>query len=120
MVLDAGGGTVDATTYTVSATQPLRLKQEAVQPDGSLCGSTYLNERFREYLKTRLKDEKYLEKGRTTIDTVVDFVMPEFETKVKRTVDFRHTAHSQTKFRIPYLQANEAKGFGQDTLYVNR
>lgn len=34
VLLDAGGGTIDATTYMVSGTDPLRLEREAVAPGG--------------------------------------------------------------------------------------
>jgi hypothetical protein len=40
-LLDAGGGTVDAITYTVDRAYPLRLKTEAVKPGGEI-----LEERF--------------------------------------------------------------------------
>ena len=34
MLLDAGGGTIDAITYTVDKDFPLRLKTEEVEPGG--------------------------------------------------------------------------------------
>jgi len=34
VIIDAGGGTVDVTTYTVHKQYPLRLKREAVEPTG--------------------------------------------------------------------------------------
>jgi hypothetical protein len=34
VIIDAGGGTVDATTYTVTNEDPLKLKREAVEPGG--------------------------------------------------------------------------------------
>jgi hypothetical protein len=36
VIIDAGGGIVDATTYTVTNENPLRLKREAVEPAGIL------------------------------------------------------------------------------------
>jgi hypothetical protein len=41
VIIDAGGGTVDATTYTVTNESPIRLKREAVEPTGML---TYYQE----------------------------------------------------------------------------
>ena len=35
VLLDAGGGTVDAITYTVDKETPLRLKTEEVELDGA-------------------------------------------------------------------------------------
>jgi hypothetical protein len=34
VLIDAGGGTVDAITYTVDKTYPLRLKAEGVEAGG--------------------------------------------------------------------------------------
>jgi hypothetical protein len=34
MILDAGGGTVDAITYKLKGTEPLRMEKEAVRPEG--------------------------------------------------------------------------------------
>jgi hypothetical protein len=34
LILDAGGGTVDATVYKVKQRNPLRLSKELVPPDG--------------------------------------------------------------------------------------
>ncbi|KAJ3571661.1 hypothetical protein NPX13_g5302 [Xylaria arbuscula] len=88
VLLDAGGGTVDANTYTVSQTQPLRLSEEVVAPGGGLCGSSYLNERFRIMLYDLLKEEKYLIRGKTTIEGIVErILMNEFEYKTKRQFD---------------------------------
>jgi hypothetical protein len=36
ILLDAGGGTVDTTTYTVTNSHPLRLKREEVAATGML------------------------------------------------------------------------------------
>jgi hypothetical protein len=35
LILDAGGGTVDATVYKVKQRYPLRLSKELVPPDGT-------------------------------------------------------------------------------------
>ncbi|RPB17681.1 actin-like ATPase domain-containing protein [Morchella conica CCBAS932] len=53
VVCDAGGGTVDLITYKVTQLDPLQVEESAVG-DGGLCGSTYLNRRFEEYLENRI------------------------------------------------------------------
>lgn len=35
MILDAGGGTVDAITYRLRSTNPLRMEKEEVTPEGA-------------------------------------------------------------------------------------
>lgn len=36
MIIDAGGGTVDLTTYKVKENYPLRLEREEIEPTGVL------------------------------------------------------------------------------------
>lgn len=53
VVLDAGGGTVDLTTYNIKALDPLEI-EEVAPPTGALCGSAFLNIRFAKYLRLKL------------------------------------------------------------------
>ncbi|KAL7800433.1 hypothetical protein V8C43DRAFT_327236 [Trichoderma afarasin] len=53
VVCDAGGGTVDVITYTVVRQNPMKV-QESVKGDGKLCGATFVDERFRNLLKTKM------------------------------------------------------------------
>src|SRR5277367_1051019 len=54
VICDAGGGTVDLISYTVVKLEPVIEVKEAAPGTGALCGSTYLNRRFKEYLLSRL------------------------------------------------------------------
>ncbi|QYS98211.1 hypothetical protein H0G86_005401 [Trichoderma simmonsii] len=53
VVCDAGGGTVDVITYTVTKTDPIRVK-ESVKGEGKLCGATFLDEVFQTTLRRKL------------------------------------------------------------------
>ncbi|KAI0163950.1 hypothetical protein GGR57DRAFT_498034 [Xylariaceae sp. FL1272] len=53
VVLDAGGGTVDIISYKVEKTEPL-VVSECVEGDGALCGATFLDEEFENFMKVRL------------------------------------------------------------------
>lgn len=55
VLCDAGGGTVDLITYTVSALKPVLKLTEASPGSGSLCGASFLNRRFQEFLESKLK-----------------------------------------------------------------
>ena len=71
VLCDAGGGTVDLISYTVKALKPRLEITEATTGTGSLCGSTFLNRRFEQYLKDRLRmepgwDQDVLEEVRDT------------------------------------------------------
>lgn len=57
LLVDAGGGTVDLITYTVSGLKPILKLTEASPGSGNLCGATYLNRRFEEFLDNKLRDE---------------------------------------------------------------
>ncbi|KAK7906417.1 hypothetical protein PG985_016423 [Apiospora marii] len=129
------GGTVDANTYTISKTIPLRLTHEVVEPggkyeatqassttcsqdhSGGLFGSSYLNEGFRKFLKERLKDEVYLERGADTIDSIVEKIMIEmFEYKIKRSFDYR--VKGLKRIPVQGLLDNDEKLFRDGCLHV--
>jgi molecular chaperone DnaK (HSP70) len=57
VLCDAGGGTVDLISYTIEALYPTLQIREAATGTGGLCGSTFLNKRFGEYLEAKLKNE---------------------------------------------------------------
>lgn len=56
IILDAGGGTVDITTYKVASNEmgPLRLQGEVIAPDGALCGSSLIAERYWHKIRAKL------------------------------------------------------------------
>lgn len=134
VLIDAGGGTVDAITYTVDKTYPLRLKAEGVEaggkfstPSGSLhnvlnglgdlCGSSYLNEAFREHLRTRLKGEDYLEVNGLTIESIIDSQLFTFENEMKRSIN---VAASNISTEIVYIQGLQANPNPEKRFFNNR
>ena len=71
VLCDAGGGTVDLITYKVSSLKPVLKLAEATTGSGSLCGSSFLNRGFHQYLAEKLGnqpewDEDVLEEVRLT------------------------------------------------------
>ncbi|GKU06026.1 hsp70 protein [Fusarium langsethiae] len=118
VLLDAGGGTVDANTYLVSDDEPLTLIEERVEPGGGLHGSSYLNEEFCAYLNARLADEAYLEQGTDTINGIVErFIFDQFEYRIKRSYDC-YNARQVSLYQIPNLRADEEKGFINGSIKV--
>jgi hypothetical protein len=76
VLCDAGGGTVDLISYTIVELYPSLRVAEAAPGSGGLCGSTFLNQKFAEYLIAKLKqpiidDEETLAEAMQTFDTVV-------------------------------------------------
>lgn len=58
VVCDAGGGTVDLISYSVSALRPMLEITEASSGTGLLCGASFLNRKFKMFLTEKLKDER--------------------------------------------------------------
>lgn len=54
VLCDAGGGTVDLISYTVSGLKPILQVEEAAVGTGRLCGSTFLNRIFKKFLEDKL------------------------------------------------------------------
>ncbi|MCJ1474833.1 hypothetical protein MMC13_003493 [Lambiella insularis] len=116
VVVDAGGGTVDVITYLVVDTALLRLK-EAVKGKGSLCGSSYLNEKFREQMEQRLGDLRDFHSGPgLTVSEIIDSAMRQFEHEIKP--GFSGTEEVYHSIMIPRLKANVEKDFSPDELQV--
>lgn len=57
VLVDAGGGTVDLISYTVTALKPLLQITEASPGSGSLCGSSFLDRNFQKFLKDRFESD---------------------------------------------------------------
>jgi hypothetical protein len=57
-VCDAGGGTVDLITYTISSLQPLQLQEVAVGT-GALCGAVYLDRRFDDFVAEKIGNDRF-------------------------------------------------------------
>lgn len=57
VICDAGGGTVDLISYTITSLKPILEIKEASAGSGALCGSTFLNRRFETFLRNKLQNE---------------------------------------------------------------
>jgi len=76
VLCDAGGGTVDLISYTITELHPILKIKEAAAGSGGLCGSTFLNRRFGEFLTKKLEnesgwDEELLSEAMERFDSVV-------------------------------------------------
>jgi len=76
VLCDAGGGTVDLISYTITQLHPILKVKEAAAGTGGLCGSTFLNRRFGEFLTQKLGnepgwDEEILAEAMDRFDSVV-------------------------------------------------
>ncbi|KFZ03935.1 hypothetical protein V502_10543 [Pseudogymnoascus sp. VKM F-4520 (FW-2644)] len=122
VLIDAGGGTVDAITYTVDKTYPLRLKAEGVEAGGDLCGSSYLNEAFQAHLHSRLQGEDYLEVNGLTIESIIDVRLFDFENEMKRSMDIVTFNNLPDVIFVQGLRANPnpEKRFTKNRVKISR
>ncbi|KAL9071920.1 MAG: hypothetical protein Q9157_005286 [Trypethelium eluteriae] len=89
ILLDAGGGTVDVTTYKVTSdgNGPLRLQGEMIPAGGALCGSSLINEAYKRRLLERL-DGTDFNGGADQMNNVVAALVADFELNSKPYIDF--------------------------------
>ncbi|KAK3683355.1 hypothetical protein B0T22DRAFT_246203 [Podospora appendiculata] len=78
VICDAGGGTVDLISYTITNLKPILEVQEATPGTGALCGSTFLNMRFAKFIKHKLGKQPGFD------EEVLSEAMEKFEKTVKR------------------------------------
>lgn len=102
VLCDAGGGTVDLISYTVTELKPILKVTEAATGSGRLCGSTFLNRIFEKFLVDKLGlnsewDDEVIEDGMNRFDLVTkkafrgsldeEFVIPGMSSHSRLTVE---------------------------------
>lgn len=93
VVCDAGGGTVDLVSYTVSALKPIPQIHEAAPGTGGLCGSIFLNRIFAKYMRDKFgSDPNWIDEEN------MEEAMEKFNTDIK--VNFRGDI-DEDPFKVP-------------------
>ncbi|KAK2460282.1 hypothetical protein APHAL10511_007671 [Amanita phalloides] len=77
LIADAGGGTLDISSYGIKATSPLVI-EEIAPPDCIFAGSVFVSRRARKFLEEKLKNSKY-----GTPDAL-DHITKKFDESTKR------------------------------------
>ena len=114
VLCDAGGGTVDLTSYEIIKLEPLELK-ELTECTGGLAGSLMLNKRFEEWIKNVVGDQEYIQlRGtdayRRAMKTFEDIIKPGFRSRDDR--------DEYINFPTAKLKDNPAKGLVSDTITI--
>ncbi|EIN07325.1 hypothetical protein PUNSTDRAFT_144834 [Punctularia strigosozonata HHB-11173 SS5] len=86
LIADAGGGTLDFSSYKISALRPLKI-QELVPASCSLQGSIFVSARAKEFFRAKLANSRY-----GTPDSI-DYITRKFDETTKRL--FRDPSTSQ-------------------------
>ncbi|MCJ1259426.1 hypothetical protein MMC24_007263 [Lignoscripta atroalba] len=102
LLCDAGGGTVDLISYTVSALKPVLKIQEATPGTGSLCGSSFLNRIFQKFVQEKLGNDPGWD------EDVLEEAMKRFELVIKR--QFRGTSGEEFMVPVPGVRDNARLG----------
>ncbi|KIM96889.1 hypothetical protein OIDMADRAFT_131241 [Oidiodendron maius Zn] len=103
LLLDCGGGTVDAITYKLVRTRPPRM-EEVVPPKGVSCGSSFLNARYRKLLQERLEHAQFVGTD-LTLERMIESKVQLFETE-KRSIDILDRKAMMEPVPFYGLQAN--------------
>ncbi|ETN47239.1 uncharacterized protein HMPREF1541_01431 [Cyphellophora europaea CBS 101466] len=103
VILDAGGGTVDITTYKVTSDEmgPLRLQGEVIPPDGALCGSSLITERYSRRLRAKLTEIDPTG-GSDLLDGIATAFVNHWDMVDKPRIDINHKKTMQLKFGRQY------------------
>ncbi|KAL1794641.1 hypothetical protein ACET3X_006457 [Alternaria dauci] len=123
VILDAGGGTVDAVTYRCVNGDPVRLAEEVIPPDNRLCGASFINERYAEKLLQKLANETYLiddPHNPRSLESIVQIRTTIFENYQKRIIDTTKRREETYRVHIENLRENQKKGFYPNNLELKR
>ena len=114
VLLDAGGGTVDVTTYQVTSdTGPLRLKGEVIKAEGASCGSSFINKAYAKALMEKLEGENFFGGG-SQLKSFVDGLVNNWESNGKPDINVEDRKSMIHSIYIPGLKKNRVKGFPKD------
>ena len=100
VMLDAGGGTVDATTYKLTLSDPVRLERQAIPHGADICGSSYLNDGYRKRIAERLQDENLPFRG-SELDHYIDGLVMYWENGEKRSIDVTNPRRDPNDLQVP-------------------
>lgn len=102
VLCDAGGGTVDLISYTVTALKPILQVEEAAMGTGRICGSTFLNRIFKRFLEEKLGLNEEWD------DEVVEDALKRFDLVTKKS--FRGDMDEEFVIPVPGLADDPAQG----------
>ncbi|OBT41085.1 hypothetical protein VE00_09322 [Pseudogymnoascus sp. WSF 3629] len=120
LLLDCGGGTIDATAYQAEQEYPLRLSKELVDPGGCTHGSSLLNRDFRKHLKQRIKHQRrHFEINGYTLDGILDEKVLEFE-DLKTKLDIYDLKVQPEIFKINGIKPDPKRRLGNNSVEMNQ
>ncbi|KAL4819764.1 hypothetical protein BDW67DRAFT_181481 [Aspergillus spinulosporus] len=122
IVCDAGGGTVDAITYSVRQTKPFRF-DEIATPAGKDCGSSYIDQALIQDCRRRLAHitEIGCEPLFSKEAIMQDNLFRTFEQELKRYYDPEDWDKEECRgLRMVGLRPDSARNFGNGFLFITK
>src|SRR5438045_495006 len=87
----------------------------------TLCGSSYINERFQDLITNRLRDEDYLRREGEDFSRVIDRLVVEFERVDKMVLDNMFPDHIEPYYlKVEGLQKNKSKHFRRGLMRLSK
>ncbi|KAK8046368.1 hypothetical protein PG996_014432 [Apiospora saccharicola] len=100
IVLDAGGGTVDIITYTITSLDPVLQVKEAASGAGDFCGAAFIDKAFADHLRATLGNEEDFD------NEVLGHACRDFEANVKRHFYQASMPNDQFTVAVPGMDRN--------------
>ncbi|KAH8677908.1 hypothetical protein BX600DRAFT_139920 [Xylariales sp. PMI_506] len=112
VICDAGGGTVDLISYTITKLRPILEVKEAAAGSGALCGSTFLNRRFEAFLRARIGKLVGFD------EEIVADAMERFEEQTKRHFTMAALPNDTFQIPVPGLGNNKSLGIQRGRMFL--
>lgn len=112
VVIDAGGGTVDLITYSITQLTPLRL-EEVIRGSGGCCGAAFLNVRFEDFILQKLGIRAF-QQLRSKKPRSLLVALKYFEDYVKRTFN----PQQDDVFNVPFPGVEDNVEAGVDSGFL--
>lgn len=88
---------------------------------GSTCGSSFINERYEDLLRERLKNAPYLEDNGESLPTIISGLVVEFERRDKKKLDTRFLdPGADYTIKVPGLKQNDKLRFQRGRMILSR
>lgn len=88
---------------------------------GSTCGSSFINERYEDLLRERLKNAPYLEDNGESLPTIISGQVVEFERRDKKRLDAKFLDPlADYTIKVPGLKHSEKLRFEKGRMVLNR
>jgi hypothetical protein len=88
---------------------------------GSMCGSSFINERYEDLLRERLKNAPYLEDNGESLPTIISGLVVDFERRDKKRLDAKFLdPRADYTIKVPGLKHSDKLRFEKGRMVLTR